>query len=139
MGYYTEFRIEEVTGPEEIVKQFINDVGSRSVEVVSYGCDLKSLVEGEPVKWYDHEGDMKEISKGYPNIIITLRGYGEEQPDLWIKHFCNGQMQKSKAVITYPPVDSAKFDMVPDEIINERQQKAKRILALREELSELEK
>lgn len=138
MGYYTEFTIEEVTGPEEIVRQFVTEVASGIVKVESYGDELKRLLEDES-KWYDHEDDMKIISKSYPNIIITLRGVGEEQPDLWVKHFCNGQMQKSQAVITYPPVDPSKFNMIPDEIVKERQQKAKKILELREALDELER
>ena len=56
-------------------------------------------------KWYEHNTDMMEISKKYPNVVFVLHGEGEEAGDLWNAYYKNGKMQKCKGKITYDDFD----------------------------------
>jgi hypothetical protein len=61
------------------------------------------------VKWYDHEIDMKELSKRFPEVIFKLHGKGEENDDMWNKYFKNGKMQSCYAFITYESFNENKL------------------------------
>ena len=54
-------------------------------------------------KWYEHESDVKILSKEIKDVLFTLSGEGETSGDLWRKYFLNGKMQTAKAVITFAP------------------------------------
>lgn len=43
---------------------------------------------------YEHDYDLIEFSKKYPNALFILDGVGEEYPDIWRKYFKNGKMYR---------------------------------------------
>lgn len=61
-------------------------------------------------KWYDHETDLRSMSKVFRNIVFTLYGEGEESGDIWSKYFMNGKMQEAKARIVIDDFDASKLD-----------------------------
>lgn len=50
-------------------------------------------------KWYEHESDMIDFSRKFPDVLFTLKGIGEESGDIWTKYFVNGKVQVAKAKI----------------------------------------
>jgi hypothetical protein len=60
-------------------------------------------------KWYDHEEDMRKISRIFPDVVFALQGVGEEYPDIWVKYFQNGKMQSEDAQIYLPSFDKDKL------------------------------
>lgn len=71
MGYYTRYDVS--LEPEN---------ASALAEVVE-ACGVMSAAgdSSDSTKWYDHEKEMIEISKRYPNVLFTLHGEGEEAGD----------------------------------------------------------
>lgn len=69
-----------------------------------------NLFNDEPNKWYDHDLEMKAVSKVYPEFIFQLYGEGEENGDIWVKWYYKGQMQGGKAVIVRPVLDMTKWE-----------------------------
>jgi len=92
MGYYTKYELETSEQFDEIQEAIVKE------------SNYSSPFE-ESCKWYDHEEDIKAVSERFPNVLITLSGEGEEQPDLWKKYFKNGKMQRADAIVTYPEFD----------------------------------
>ncbi len=63
----------------------------------------------DEVKWYEHEEDMREISKKFDSLVFILSGEGEDNFDSWRKYFLNGKMQECRARITYDSYDEKKL------------------------------
>jgi hypothetical protein len=78
-------------------------------EYASYAL-RKDGSTNEPCKWYEHDDELKEFSKNYPNWLFTLEGKGEEAGDLWKKYFVNGKMQEAQAKIIFDEFDPAKLE-----------------------------
>lgn len=66
-------------------------------------------------KWYDHETELADFSKKFPDVLFVLDGEGEESGDLWRKYFRNGKFQRVDAVLTYAPFDEKLLVNVPKE------------------------
>jgi len=65
---------------------------------------------GDQTKWYEHENDMKAVSKEYPDVIFKLEGEGGNSLyDIWVKYFVNGKMQTAEAKITFDDFDEKKL------------------------------
>ncbi len=98
MGYYTNYFIS-INGydGEEKPEKFV----ARQLE---YGNPFEN-----ECKWYDHEKDMKNLSRKYPELVFHLCGEGEESGDIWKKHFKNGKMQVCRAKIKYDEYDESKL------------------------------
>jgi len=58
-------------------------------------------------KWYDHEKDMRDMSKKFYGVLFTLHGEGEESGDIWNKYFLNGKCQVANARIVIDKFDLA--------------------------------
>lgn len=63
-------------------------------------------------KWYDHEKEVSDFSKIYPDVLFELYGEGEESGDIWKKYFKNGKVQTCGVVMTFPPFDESKMKLV---------------------------
>jgi len=61
------------------------------------------------VKWYDHDEEMLELSKQFPNTVFCLHGEGEESGDLWYCYYKNGKKQYCPAQIVYEEYDETKL------------------------------
>jgi hypothetical protein len=107
MGYYTSYNLDVHKGNKgiwEILENLSHDDFA--------GLEYAVYSDGEcvdSVKWYDHEADMKELSKQFPDIVFQLHGEGEEAGDIWYKYFKNGKMQECHAKITYDEFDESKL------------------------------
>jgi len=63
----------------------------------------------DTVKWYDHETNMRELSKEFPSVVFTLHGEGEESGDFWNKYFLGGKMQLDRPELVYAGFDKSKL------------------------------
>ena len=100
MGYYTHYTLsvldEKIGGWDMEPYVTLLDLG--------YGLQPN----GKPTQgctWYDHNKDMKRLSKQFPEVVFVLSGEGEETGDLWKKYYKNGLMQECRAIITYDEYD----------------------------------
>ena len=84
MGYYTYLSIE-IDREEPTVEQVAETVAD-----VAKDTDFafwRSALTGETeVKWYDGTADMKQVSRRYPEAVLTLRGEGEDPDDRWVEY-----------------------------------------------------
>lgn len=99
MGYYTFHTLEVSEGH---IQEHVDQLGSIS----HYGEDM---FEGEQVKWYDREKDMRAHSSNWPELMFTLKGEGEESGDIWIEYYKAGKMQRCEAKITFDEFDENKL------------------------------
>ena len=110
MGYYTTFELEMDTNKLtfEEVAETLNDVGKYK-EGVTFWTQVLTSDYGS-IKWYEHDKDMFELSKKYPDVVFTLRGTGEENDDVWVSYYRAGMVQReSMPVWTPPPFDPKKL------------------------------
>jgi hypothetical protein len=117
MGYYTAYSIEVYEKDDILAKHAcdlleVNDeldieLGKVLLEITddfsSYEKDIRfsELIMDDVKKWYDHDDDMIEISKRYPNYVFVLDGNGEDYDDLWRTYYWDGRMQYCPARIVY--------------------------------------
>ena len=52
-------------------------------------------------KWYDHEEDLTQLSREFPDYVFELYGDGEGAEDFWVEYFCNGESQFCGGEIVY--------------------------------------
>ena len=60
-------------------------------------------------KWYNHDTEMLDLSKKFPNVIFKLHGEGEETGDIWDTYYKNGKMQHCQAEMVIAPYDESKL------------------------------
>ena len=118
MGYYTVYHINYKV-PEGVDKEKFSHDLARGLYAVNSdyfddfvyieNCLIEDLIESDMMKWYDHEEDMCELSKLFPNILFTLEGFGEEQGDIWREYFYNGKFQYAPATIIFDEFDENKL------------------------------
>ena len=92
----------------EMLKKASKSLDGVNSEVLELFQDVLRGAADE-VKWYDHEIDMKALSKQFPDFLFELRGQGEENADIWLKWFFRGKMQGGKAKIVMPVLDLKAF------------------------------
>jgi len=65
--------------------------------------DLNDAVgkKQDNVKWYDHDDDMLEMSRHFPDVTFILTGEGEET-DYWKTKYKDGKMASVSGSIVYP-------------------------------------
>jgi hypothetical protein len=96
MGYYSLFTLIASREIIEAARQEILD-GDAVFEP-----DGKPY---EPVKWYEHERDLRAFSANHPGELILLKVDGEEQGDQSHKYFRDGMCQVCRAHIAFDPFD----------------------------------
>jgi hypothetical protein len=120
MGYYTRHKLSIKFDPEpgtskdsyepEVVATneiYILGVTKHIQEVSGYSIELDEF--GEECKWYEHEEDLRKISKTFPQYMFTLEGIGEEAGDQWKEYYRNGKMQRCKVIMTFEKFDETKM------------------------------
>lgn len=115
MSYHTKFKLSTINDPDsehynQAFDLVIKYTAKKSVETfVENYFGISYLFDGSEYSWYEHESDMKKISREFPGVLFLLEGEGEEAGDLWKKYFRSGKMQTAKAVITFEPFDESKL------------------------------
>lgn len=100
MGYYTEYKLELQSNNPKC--NFQDIIQSLRTENDNANYALMSNGEGqEPCKWYEHELELIEFSKYYPDVLFILTGHGEDNEDMWQKKFLDGNCKRLKAIITF--------------------------------------
>lgn len=107
MGYLTKYELSASPVTDELRLYFDNCPEDDYLR----GAWLETM---GPVKWYDHDKDLKVLSLAFPTILFTLYGKGEDDDDMWVKYYRNGKMQKSQAEIkiTYEKFDPEKLQEI---------------------------
>ena len=111
MGYLTTYELS-YEGPAVGDKAIIDTLGSIDPEYFGDYLDsynINMLFE-EPLKWYEHDADMIELSKEFPDQIFCLEGRGEDFPDFWIHYYHNGKMKQTVGQVVYDPVDLSNWE-----------------------------
>ena len=124
MGYYTSYNLGvHKKGPPREKKDtdFDDPFGEEVVGGNNPIADLRGFSDeakyaiddrgwcNDQTKWYDHDDDMKKLSKMYPGWIFKLHGEGEETGDLWNKYFKDGKEQYCEGKVVYPPYDESEL------------------------------
>ena len=108
MGYYTYVNMEiNEGGPTlEQVAETVGDV-TKDTDINYWVGALQGENE---VKWYEHESDMRKVSRRHPEAVFTLRGEGEDPADQWVEYYKNGKLQvEARPEWTPSPFDPAKL------------------------------
>jgi len=92
MGYYTDFNLE-------ISNEAITALAERLKEWI----DAKEFIEYKYVnaKWHNYGEDLIQISKQFPEELITVDGAGEEDEDRWKHYFKGGKHTFCQGRIVY--------------------------------------
>jgi len=121
MGYETRYSLEIKAN---VIQKEVKGVDANGKPASVFVCesvdvdDLKKKIANmigytylwsDPCKWYNHEKDMREFSRMYPDILFILSGEGEESGDLWRAYFKNGKMQMTMAKIVYDKFDAGQL------------------------------
>lgn len=121
MGYETRYRLEVETVKVKKEVKGIDANGQPATVFVEEYIDAERIQReisdlsgyqylwSDMCKWYDHEKDMRAISRKYKDVLLKLSGEGEKSGDLWVKYFKNGKMQHCEARIEFDPFDSSKL------------------------------
>lgn len=96
MGYYTKY---DISDNPETVQEAIQEKSQYSFY---YG-------RTDEVKWYNWQKDCLEVSKDFPNLVISIEGIGEEEGDHWKAYIKDGKIQMTKALVTFEAFDEAKL------------------------------
>jgi hypothetical protein len=74
------------------------------IDSIEPDVNLGDLVDGLTVicTWYEHEEDMLDLSRKYPEAVFILEGNGSEYPDMWKKMFINGDVEEIRPTLVWP-------------------------------------
>ena len=108
MSYLTQYSLDYDTPDDhEDIKDFILKSSEYlvgwEVEILLGGSDLTT-------SWYEHEEEMLNLSRGFPETIFIMHGSGTEQGDVWKKRFINGEVEIIRAALVFPD-----FEPLPEE------------------------
>ena len=104
MGYYTRYTLDISLDNSNVTQEEIEE------EMKAMDLAVDSIkTQSDDMKWYDHEEDMRDFSKKFPDVLFILDGAGEESGDIWKKYFKNGLMQSLKPKLKFPPYNPARL------------------------------
>lgn len=113
MGYYTYFELTVSKGLKEAKKQ-ISQIDKATEKLIAKDLyklifndadddtldSVKSISEDvlmEELKWYNHDYDVKTLSKKYPDLYFTLYGEGESG-EVWLEIYKSGEIIYEKEI-----------------------------------------
>jgi hypothetical protein len=145
MGTYTNFTLSvEGSGPVYDKLMANQDDVIFSDYDISIGEWLKRSCDRN-LKWYDHDKDMVQLSKEWPNVLFILEGQVENGGSIWKAWYRNGKMHKLDAKIVFETIKPDLDTLLPiDHTLEERLAKQykdeikEKIAALKKQLDELE-
>lgn len=111
MGYYTKYEMESVT-PKLTREQYLEVLEFLSQKIIGESAKVGDNINDylqEPMKWYDSDKDMLELSAKFPNNLFLLSGYGEEQDDIWKAYFKNNKVFYPKRTVLWEDFDENKL------------------------------
>lgn len=117
MGYYTAYTMRAEGAVNEDVARQINKTLEEK-EIIGYALDLGHYFDKgkfinwdytNSTKWYNHEEDMLEISRQFPDVTFVLYGEGENQGDMWEEYFCDGTAELCTAEIVFKKPTTIKW------------------------------
>jgi hypothetical protein len=94
MTYHTTFILEHDVPDEDLDVLLEASRGSFAHQLLLQG----SLLAG----WHDHEKDMLELSRRFPDSEFTLEGEGEGEADHWKKRFIDDETEEIRPSIVWP-------------------------------------
>jgi len=103
MGYYTDYTLTVENADDKLEE--LTEMLTKE-----YGFEAWGEQFWRNAKWYEHDNDMLELSREYPEVLFDLYGDGEDSDDMWHSYYKNGKMQHCPAEITFPPFDEAKLE-----------------------------
>lgn len=69
-------------------------------------------------KWYESNSDMKILSKAFPDVLFILRGFGEDDDDVWKYEYLNGNVTENTPVYLIPrDANKSLYNLCMDSII----------------------
>lgn len=140
MGYDTDYKLNVY--PYELKNEVKDELG----KISNYHGQL---FDGF-CQWYDNEYDCELISLRFPNVLISIFGFGEDRGDIWRKDYLNGELVDfwQIADVLKPEqewIDKAMtYEQYQDHVCKmsdkdyEEEYRRKRISQLRQELDRLE-
>lgn len=113
MGYYTRYSLEVINDSDSpnYNAEYDRDVmqaGESDEDFVSEYVGSSWIFE-DTCKWYDHDDNMRDISKNYPGVLFILSGEGEESGDIWKAYYRDGKCQFTKAELSFEKFDPEKL------------------------------
>ena len=111
MGYYTNFTMKVL---DESMVEVDSSVYPEFAEESLYDgyFSVQDLIsnDADNCKWYDHEEDVREYSKKFPNLVFILDGEGEEPGDIWREFYKNGKSYRWDLEHTLPEFEEGKLE-----------------------------
>lgn len=107
MGYYTDYYIR-LSMPNKALIEQLEELSGEIFE----GDNQEVSVNA---KWYNCREHLAQITKKFPNVVVSVTGYGEEVADIWHEFWLNGQYQFEQLEIKFKPLCHSKLK----EYINE--------------------
>lgn len=122
MGYYTMFRLTTKRNKYKLmdIVAYMQEQYEDSDKFYPFADEFSDYLRDDSligfelgfsdmVKWYEHDEDMRELSKRFPETVFCLHGEGEESGDLWRTYYKNGKAQECNAKIVYDDYDENKL------------------------------
>lgn len=106
MGYYTDYEIE-FEAPDELTEYKMFDVLG---EISDYGTSLSDDLKRYGVTnamWYDWKDHIIELSRRFPEVLITVHGEGEDGGDIWVAYAKGGKFYTEQAKIVFSAFDES--------------------------------
>ena len=109
MGYYTDYSLEVKNLKNR--EEFDSLVESlKEIEIIGYALDEGTYYDSEQyayfscsesARWYEHDDDMRRISRKLPHVTFMLEGDGEDSEDKWRTYYKDGDWEVCHARIEY--------------------------------------
>ncbi len=117
MGYYTDYILSIYEASENFdikkIETFICNKQEENDDFM-YAIDLVDIFNLFSGKWYEHDKDMKILSKNFSSLVFKLHGEGEETPDIWDAYYKNGKKCMCKATIHIPSFNENELEEIGD-------------------------